>query len=361
MSEFLTRNKPDWEELEALVARARKRIRRMTPEELARLDVLYRRTTVHLAQVATRTQSANLVKYLNDLTAAAHSVIYLPPRKAALAGAAQFLTEGFARAVARTWRYQLASALLMIGGAVAAYLAASHDVQVAYALQMPRDERSPGSTPEQLRAFLKSGREMGSASKFEFASRLLGNNLRVAIFSLALGALAGIPTIFLIIYNGMILGAFTAMHHRAGIYEDYWAWILPHGVSELSAIVLCGGVGLMLGRAVLSPGTLTRLESLKRAGNEAVAISMGAAIMLVLAAIVESYLRQSYLSNSWRFAFAGATAIFWAAYFVHGAIRERAAQAQATTDDDPMSALLDRAQAADRAAVAIPALSGGSR
>src|SRR5689334_15081433 len=137
MSEFLTRNKPEWEELEALVTKARKRIRRMTPAELARLDVLYRRTTVHLAQVSTRTQSANLAKYLNDLTAAAHSVIYLPPRQSALAGAGKFLTEGFARAVARTWRYQLASALLMIGGGVAAYLAASHDIEVAYALQMP--------------------------------------------------------------------------------------------------------------------------------------------------------------------------------------------------------------------------------
>ena len=81
MSDFLTRNKPDWQELEALVARARKKIGRMTPAELARLDVLYRRTTVHLAQVATRTQDVQLIEYLNHLTAAAHSVIYLPPAK----------------------------------------------------------------------------------------------------------------------------------------------------------------------------------------------------------------------------------------------------------------------------------------
>ena len=104
----------------------------------------------------------------------------------------------------------------------------------------------------------------------------------------------------------------------------------------------------MLGRAVLSPGKLTRMESMKRAGNEAAAISMGVAVMLVLAAIVESYMRQSYLSNGWRFAFAGTTAIFWTLYFVHGALRERASQAKAATDDDPMLALLDRARAADQ-------------
>jgi len=328
MSDFLSRNKPEWEELDRLVARARKQIRRMTPDELARLDVLYRRTTVHLAQVATRTQDASLLKYLNDLAAAAHSVIYLPPRKSAFAGAVRFLTEGFARAVARTWRYHAAAALLLFGGAVVAYLAASHDTAAAYALAMPGDPRSPGSTPEQLRGFLTHGREQGSGEKFAFASFLFSHNLKVGILSLALGALAAVPTVFLMFYNGLLLGAFTATHHAAGIYADYWAWILPHGVSEISAIILCGGVGLMLGRAVLSPGQLTRMESLTRASNEAAAISLGVAAMLVLAAIVESYLRQSHLSNPARFAFAGGTALFWMAYFVHGAIRERAAQAK---------------------------------
>src|SRR5215813_7133111 len=86
MSDFIRRNKPAWTELENLVARARKRARTMSPRELARLDALYRRTTIHLAQVTTRTQDARLAKYLNDLTASAHSIIYLPPRKSALLG-----------------------------------------------------------------------------------------------------------------------------------------------------------------------------------------------------------------------------------------------------------------------------------
>ena len=142
-----------------------------------------------------------------------------------------------------------------------AYFAASHDTLTAYALSMsPQagDIRTPGATPEQLRNVLKHGREQEASTKFAFASFLFSHNLEVGIMSLCLGILAGVPTIFLLIYNGMILGSFTAMHHAAGIYADYWAWILPHAVSELSAIILCGGVGLMLGMAVLSPGELTR-------------------------------------------------------------------------------------------------------
>jgi uncharacterized membrane protein SpoIIM required for sporulation len=297
--------------------------------------VLYRRTTIHLAQVVTRTQDARLAKYLNNLSAAAHSIIYLPPRKPALVGIGQFIVEGFGRSVARTWRYHAAAALLVLAGAVVAYYAASHDVLAAYALSMSpqaSDIRLPGSTPEQLRAVLMHGRDEDSGVKFVFASFLFSHNLQVGILSLCLGILAGVPTIFLLLYNGMLLGAFTAMHHEAGIYSDYWAWILPHAVSELSAIILCGGVGLMLGMAVLSPGKLTRGESLLRAGKEALPVCLGVAGMLLVAATLESYLRQSHLSNAGRFTVAIVSAIFWSAYFLFGALRERAART-AIADD----------------------------
>jgi uncharacterized membrane protein SpoIIM required for sporulation len=334
MSDFLTRNKPDWQELEGLVARARRQIGRMTPAELARLDVLYRRTTVHLAQVTTRTQDKAVIEYLNHLTAAAHSVIYLPPAKSTLRGLAQFVFDGFARSIVRTWRFHAASAALVLGGAVVAYFAASHDALVAYALSMPGDSRLPGSTPEQLRNVLKSGRDGDSGVKFLFASMLFANNLKVGLLALCTGVLAGVPTIFLLLYNGMLLGAFTALHHRAEIYTDYWAWILPHGITEIGAIILSGGVGLLLGKSVLSPGELTRTESLRRAGNEAVPVCLGVAGMLVLAALIESYLRQSELPNDARLAFAALSALAWTLYLVNGALRERAAQksSQATAD-----------------------------
>ena len=141
----------------------------MSPEELARLDVLYRQTTVHLAQVATRTRDVRLAKYLNDLTAAAHSIIYLPPRKSIFTGLLKFVTEGFGRAVVRTWRYHAASAALFVTGAVVAYYAASHDVLASYALAMPGDLRLPGSTPEQLHEVLVHGRDQDASMKFAFA------------------------------------------------------------------------------------------------------------------------------------------------------------------------------------------------
>src|SRR5579863_441821 len=101
MRDFVTRNKPDWDELERLLARSRRSVRRLEPEDLNRLDVLYRRVTVHLAQVRTRTRDQRLANYLNGLAAAAHSLIYLPPRQNVFGKMAGFATYGFAQTIAR--------------------------------------------------------------------------------------------------------------------------------------------------------------------------------------------------------------------------------------------------------------------
>ena len=324
MSSFVARNKPAWEELEGLINRARRSMRKMTPEQLSRLDVLYRRTTIHLAQVSTRTNDRRLTNYLNDLTAAAHGLIYLPPKQSLFAGIGHFVFEGFARSLARHWRVHAISAALLIGGALLAYFASMADPLAAYALWPREDPRQPGSTREQLLEVLRGGREQAGGTKFLFASFLFSHNLKVGLLALALGLLAAIPTALLMIYNGMILGVFVAIHQRAGIDAELWAWILPHGVTELGAIVLCGGVGLMLGRAVVAPGLLTRTEALRKAGQQAALTSLGVAGMLFAAAIIESFLRQSHLSTSARLIFAAGSAVFWVLFIVHGFLRERA-------------------------------------
>ena len=318
MGDFVTRNKPDWDELEELLKRAKNSVRQLEPEEVNRLDVLYRRVAIHLAQVRTRTRDERLAVYLNSLAAAAHSVIYLPPRKSVLGKIGAFAAYGFAQTIARNWRYHLASAALIIAGALLAYHACRHDMLASYALLPPGDPRQPGSTPEQLLEVLRSGRQSGNGAKSFMASFLFTHNLRVGLISMGLGVLAAVPTVLLLLYNGMMLGAFVALHVQAGIELEMWAWILPHGITELSAITLCGGVGLMLGRAVVSPGLKTRAQSLVDAGQEAARTAVGIAGMLMIAAFIESFVRQSHLSTRVRLIYAALTAVFWALYVAFG-------------------------------------------
>lgn len=326
MADFIIRRKKEWEELDKLVRRAssvRNALHRMTPEELNRLDALYRRATVDLAQVNSRTSDRELQQYLNQLVAAAHTIIYLPQREALGKRAGMFLLDGFARCVIRQWRYHLASLLLLLVGVLGGYEASMRDPAATYALMPAQETRRIGSGAEQLIQYLRGGRDQGTEKKTFFASFLFSNNLRVGMLALASGILAGIPTVLLTVYNGMMLGVFTAVHHANGIYTEYWAWILPHGITEIGAIVLCGGMGLYLGRSILCPGRYSRMQSLNNAGKEAFLTIMGVALMLVAAAIIESFIRQSYLSTEQRLIFAGSTALFWAAYFTWGALRQR--------------------------------------
>jgi uncharacterized membrane protein SpoIIM required for sporulation len=322
MSRLVARHKEEWNELERLLRRSRS-WRSLSAEQRERLDVLYRRTTMLLARASTQTTDAALIEYLNRLTAAAHSVIYLPPRQSILDQIGRFVWEGFARAIARNWRPHLISAMLLISGALVGYFAAVADPVLAHALWPAADPRQPGSTPDQLLLQLRSGRDDGGGVKFLFASVLFQHNLKVSLMAMASGVLAAVPTVFLMLFNGMILGVFAAIHHQAGITGEMWAWILPHGITELGAITLCGGVGLMLGHAVVKPGMKSRSESLIDAGSEAARICIGVAGMLLLAAIIESYVRQSHWTTEERLAFAAATAGFWALYIAHGVYQER--------------------------------------
>lgn len=328
MSDFIVRRKQEWAELDILVRKAGRwaGMRRMTPEELHRLDELYRRAAIDYAQVCSRTRDPQLQQYLNRLVAAAHSVIYVPQRTPIGKRAAMFVIDGFARCVARNWKYHLLSFVLLLSGVLAGYESSRRDPAASYALMPEQEFRRLGAGKEQLEEWLRGGRDETSEKKVFFASFLFSNNLRVGMMSLAAGVLAAIPSVLLIVYNGMILGVFTAVHHANGIYGEYWAWILPHGVTELGGIILCGGMGLCLGRAVVCPGKYSRIQSLTQAGREAFRTVMGVAVMLFGAAFIESFIRQSHLTTHERFWFAGATALLWGGYFLWGFYRERRAQ-----------------------------------
>ncbi len=327
--QLIKRMQPAWEELRQLVERVRRGgPRSLTPGELARLDRLYRVTTVHMAQVRSRVRNETLLKNLNHLVAQAHSVIYVAPNRQPMRRILGFYFTGFARAVVRTRRFHLASLLLLMLGIACGSLIAVQRPEGTYALFGPGEFRLPGASPEQLQVWLEHGRDIGGGQKFAFASFLLTHNTKVGFTAFAGGIVGGVPTVFLMIFNGAMLGAFLAVHVQQGLATEVSAWILPHGITELGAVVLCGGAGLMLGMAVIRPGLRTRRQALAQTGREAIALLLGVIPMFVMAGLIESYLRQSHLDTSSRLLFALGTVVFWQVYFLHGYYRERRAEGE---------------------------------
>jgi uncharacterized membrane protein SpoIIM required for sporulation len=154
-----------------------------------------------------------------------------------------------------------------------------------------------------------------AASFGVFASYLFSHNTAVGLLAFGLGFAAGIPSVMLMAYHGLVLGAFLALHTNRDLTVDFLGWISIHGVTELTAIVLFAAAGLVVAEKLLFPGRYSRVENLALHGRQAGNIAVGAVLMLFVAAVLEGGFRQLIASTPGRFAVGFATAVLWFAYF----------------------------------------------
>lgn len=315
--EFRREREQDWQELERLISEAEKKgLRRMSARDVARLPVYYRGALSALSVARAISLDANLLLYLENLANRAFVRMYGVRHHLGEAFFV-FLTRRFPGEVrAHKWLIALSAAILLLGLA-AGFVQVLQDQENYYNLVNPAlaGERNPAATTEELRSVLFDEEGNVWSVLNHFASFLFTHNAQIGILCFALGFAVGLPVFYLLFTNGQMLGAMAALYHQHGLSREFWGWILPHGVTELGAIVLCGGAGLVLARALILPGSSTRLANLAAAGRRAGIIVMGAVVMLAFAALVEGIFRQVVHSTGIRYTVAGVTLVLWAAYF----------------------------------------------
>jgi uncharacterized membrane protein SpoIIM required for sporulation len=131
----------------------------------------------------------------------------------------------------------------------------------------------------------------------------------------ALGFAAGVPVIYLLFSTGLMLGAMAALYDLRGLGAEFWAWILPHGITEIGAICLCGAAGMVIGTSLVFPGRHTRMRNLALHGREVALLAMGAVVMLFFAGMIEGFFRQMVQNVGVRWSLAAFTLVFWSVYF----------------------------------------------
>ncbi len=322
--DFRAGREAGWRELEALVERAERHgIKALSTDELERLPLLYRAAASSLSVARAIALDRNLLLYLENLTLRGFLVVY-GPRAGLWSECVGFLTRGFPQAVrAAGWHILVAAAALGVGG-IAGYLLVAGDLDWFDAL-VPgglAGGRSAASSRGELLAGEIFAPWPGFAQAFVLlANFLFSHNTVIGILTFSLGLAAGVPTVLLLAYQGLILGAFLALHADRGLAMDFLGWVSIHGVTELSAIVLCGAAGLVLADAALFPGRHGRLESLAIHGRTATRIAAGAVLMFLVAAILEGGFRQLVQSTGLRFAIGGATGALWLGYMLRAGRR----------------------------------------
>jgi uncharacterized membrane protein SpoIIM required for sporulation len=315
---FRAEREPAWRRLEALITRAETSgLASLSARELLRLPILYRAVLSSLSVARAISLDRNLLTYLESLSSRAYFLVY-GGRSNALMAIGTFLAVTLPAAVrAARWYIALAAACMVLG-AVLGYVLTRGNLDWFYTLvsDAMSQGRNPAADTETLRRPLfHDGR--GFAERLgAFASFLFTHNAQIGIMAFALGFALGVPTVLLLFFNGLTLGAFIALYVSRGLGPDLLGWLLIHGVTELGAIVLCGAAGLMIARAVIFPGEYTRLQNLARAGRRAAVIVIGAVIMLFVAALLEGFGRQLILQTDQRLLVGGVTALLWLLYFV---------------------------------------------
>ncbi|NCO41432.1 MAG: hypothetical protein COZ06_32365 [Armatimonadetes bacterium CG_4_10_14_3_um_filter_66_18] len=171
------------------------------------------------------------------------------------------------------------------------------------------------------------------------SSLIMTNNLRVSFLAFATGVFFGLGTLYVLLTNGLVLGAAAAVVHNRGVDANFWAFVAPHGVLELTAIFLAGAAGLRLGDALLRPGPYGRLDSLRLAGREAVKLIMGLVAMLVIAAPIEAFLSPvPELPAALKFQFAAVVGVAEYAYLFLVGRGDKAASASGQINASSLSA-----------------------
>ncbi|TYC53674.1 stage II sporulation protein M [Rhodobacterales bacterium] len=321
---FRQEREADWRRLETLVQAAESRgLQRMDFAESRDLASLYRQATTSLAIAREISLDKALLGYLEALTARAYLCVYAPQE--GLGGLIQrFLTTGAPQAMRRSWLYILLGILCMGLGALTGYLLyfESPDWYYVFMPDALGGGRGPDSTTEDLRSVIYDADPQASGLGV-FATYLFSHNTRIAIFVFGLGVFACAPAILLTYYNGLIMGAFFALHVERGLGLDLLGWLSIHGVTELSAICIACGGGLKLGAAVLFPGERSRVDALRLAGRDAVKLALVAAIMLFAAALLEGFGRQLVQDRTTRLAIGWGVGALWLAWFAFGGRRRQ--------------------------------------
>lgn len=316
LDRYIATNGPSWARLEQLSSRTRRSARSLSPSELDELLALYQRASAHLSHARAQYADPALTRRLTSLVAAGNVAVY-GTRSRSWRALTTFFSHSFPAAIWQSRRFVLVAAALTFLPAIAITLWVSNS-------DAALDAAAPAAVRE---TYVQQDFEQyyKSAPSAQFATEVTVNNIQVAFMAFAAGIVLCLGTAYILVFNGANVGLAAGMFAAAGAQPQFYGLILPHGLLELTAVVIAGAAGLRLGWAVIAPGDRSRSEAVTQEGKRAAVIVLGLVLAFVVAGTIEGFVTGSALPTAARVGIGVAVELAFVGYVV---VRGREATAE---------------------------------
>lgn len=309
LAQFIKSYRPDWQRLEEQIVEMNKSKRKLTNKKINSFHQTYIKVTQSLSYSQTYFPNEEVTFYLNELVAKAHNLLY----RDTVSSKSQFrhfFTQTFIKLLTEQRNFVLLAMIFFCIGAVGGYFSVLADPLNLYTILPAQIAYSVD--PEYL------GTSDGMPGASLMSVNIMTNNIQVAFLAFAGGITFGLLTTFVLIYNGIIIGALAALFWHSNMSYEFWAYIVPHGIIELTAIFIAGGAGLLMGYKLLAPGPFKRSYQLKAQAKRSVQLLLGTIPLFIIAGIIEGYITPSTLSLEMKYLVAFITLIGLIAYILIG-------------------------------------------
>jgi uncharacterized membrane protein SpoIIM required for sporulation len=305
---WMARREASWRQLDGLLHQAeRQGLKSLSGDQVRQMASLYRSVSADLARAKGQAVGKVVVQDLQRLTSRGYSQIYQGSRRQEWQEIWDFCRYGFPETVQQNWVYiAISTGLFTLGGLVGWWFS----------------WRDPGFMTlvlgQEFVETVKTSQELWTVSIMGIepvaSSGIMINNIMVSLWAMIGGIAMFMPqvplltppgafTVYLLLFNGLMIGCVAVLVAQANLAWDLWAFVFPHGALELPAIFMAGGAGLLLARGILLPGPYRRIDALRHYGLQAVRLLYGIIPLLVVAGLIEGFFSpQTWIPNGLKYA-----------------------------------------------------------